>query len=127
TAREASDATNTAMGKVLLALKAAGIEEKDIQTSRLSLHPQTQNTPNRTGPQPIVAYRARNHVTIRLRDITKVAGVIDILVGAGANDIGGINFMVSEASKLLDDARTEAVADARRKAEVYAHAAGGPL
>jgi uncharacterized protein len=127
TAREASDATNTAMGKVLLALKAAGIEEKDIQTSRLSLHPQTQNTPNRAGPPSIVGYRAGNHVTIRLRDVTKVASVIDILVGAGANDIGGINFMVSTASKLLDEAREQAFADARRKAEIYAKAAGVTL
>src|SRR6202040_4191869 len=94
TAREASDANNAAMGKVLLALKAASIEAKDIQTSRLSLQPQTQNTPNRSSPPAIVGYRASNHVTIRLRDVTKVASVIDMLVGAGANDIGGINFMV---------------------------------
>ncbi len=127
TAREASDASNAAMGKVLLALKAAGIEEKDIQTSRLSLQPQTQNPPNRSGPSAIVGYRASNHVTIRLRDVTKVASVIDMLVGAGANDIGGINFMVSAASKLLDDAREQAFADARRKAEIYAKAAGVTL
>jgi hypothetical protein len=124
TAREASDANNAAMGKVLLALKAASIEPKDIQTSRLSLHPQTQNTPNHSGPPSIVGYRASNHVTIRMRDVTKVASVIDMLVGAGANDIGGINFMVSAASKLLDEAREQAFADARRKAEIYAKAAG---
>ena len=131
TAREASDANNAAMGKVLLALKAASIEAKDIQTSRLSLQPQTQNTPNRSSPPSIVGYRASNHVTIRLRDVTKVASVIDMLVGAGANDIGGINFMVSAASKLLDQAREQAFADARRKAEIYAKAAsvtlGAPL
>ena len=129
TAREASDANNAAMGKVLLALKGAGIEEKDYQTSRLSLQP--QYAPNRSGPSPITGYRASNRVTIRLRDVTKVANVIDVLVGAGANDIGGINFMVSQASKLLDDAREKAIADARRKAEIYARAAGvtlgGPL
>ena len=125
TAREASDANNAAMGKVLLALKGAGIDEKDIQTSRLSLQP--QNAPNRTGPPPIVGYRASNRVTIRLRDVTKVASVIDTLVGAGANDIGGINFMVSQASKLLDEAREQAIADARRKAEIYAKAAGVTL
>jgi uncharacterized protein YggE len=124
TAREASDSNNAAMGRVLLALKAAGIEAKDIQTSRLSLQPQTQNTPNRSGPPSIIGYRASNHVTIRLRDVTKVASVIDMLVGAGANDIGGINFMVSAASKLLDQAREQAFADARRKAEIYAKAAG---
>ena len=122
TAREASEANNAAMGKVLLALKGAGIEEKDFQTSRLSLQP--QNAPNRTGPPAIVAYRASNRVTIRLRDAAKVASVIDVLVDAGVNDIGGINFVVSQASKLLDDAREKAIADARHKAEIYAKAAG---
>jgi uncharacterized protein len=125
TAREASDANNAAMGKVLSALKAAGIAEKDFQTSRLSLQP--QYAPNRPGPSAVVGYRATNRVTIRLRDVSKVAGVIDTLVAAGANEIGGINFMVSNASKLLDEAREQAVADARRKAEIYAKAAGVTL
>jgi uncharacterized protein len=125
TAREASEANNAAMGKVLLALKGAGIEEKDTQTSRLSLQP--QYAPNRTGTSPITGYRASNRVTIRLRDVTKVANVIDVLVGAGANDIGGINFTVSQPSKHLDEAREKAVADARRKAEIFAKAAGVTL
>ena len=125
TAREASDANNTAMGKVLQALKAAGIDQKDVQTSRLSLQP--QSAPNRTGPSAIVGYRASNRVTIRVRDVSKVANVIDTLVGAGANEIGGIHFMVSQASKWLDEARDKAVADARRKAEIYARAAGVTL
>ena len=125
TAREASEANNAAMGKVLQALKGAGIAEKDFQTSRLSLQP--QSAPNRPGPSAIVGYRASNRVTIRLRDVTKLANVIDTLVGAGANDIGGINFMVSNASKLLDEAREQAVADARRKAEIYAKAGGVTL
>jgi uncharacterized protein YggE len=126
TAREASDANNAAMGKVLLALKVAGIDEKDYQTSRLSLQPQYA-AQNRPGPQVVTGYRASNRVTIRLRDVTKIAGVIDILVSAGANDIGGINFMVSQASKLLDDAREQAISDARRKAQIYAKAAGVTL
>lgn len=125
TAREASDANNAAMGKVLLALKSAGIEEKDYQTSRLSLQP--KYAPDRSGPSTVVGYRASNRVTIKVRDVTKIAGVIDILVAAGANEIGGINFVVSQASKLLDDAREKAIADARRKAEIYAKAAGVTL
>ncbi|HYS88567.1 MAG TPA: SIMPL domain-containing protein, partial [Bradyrhizobium sp.] len=125
TAREASEANNAAMGKVLQALKGAGIEEKDIQTARLSLQP--QSAPNRSGPSAIAGYRASNRVTIRAHDVTKVAGVIDTLVGAGANEIGGIHFVVSQASKLLDEARERAVADARRKAEIYAKAAGVTL
>jgi uncharacterized protein len=126
-AREASEANNAAMGKVLLALKGAGIDEKDYQTSRLSLQPQyAPATPNRNTPQ-ISGYRASNRITIRVRDITKVANVIDTLVGAGVNEIGGINFVVTQASKALDEARAKAVADARRKAEIYAKAAGVAL
>ncbi|WP_298107397.1 SIMPL domain-containing protein [Bradyrhizobium sp.] len=126
TAREASDANNATMGKVLLALKGAGIEEKDYQTSRLSLQP--QYTAAKSGsPATISGYRASNRVTIRLHDITKVANMIDTVVTAGANEIGGINFMVSQASKLLDGAREQAIADARRKAEIYAKAAGVAL
>src|ERR1700709_1480122 len=58
TAREASETNNAAMGKVLLALKGAGIDEKDYQTSRLSLQP--QYAPNRSGPSPVGGYRASN-------------------------------------------------------------------
>ena len=125
TAREASDANNNAMAKVLAALKAANIDAKDIQTSQLSLLP--QYAPNRSGPSAVVGYRASNRVSVRIRDVTKAAGVIDTLVGAGANDIGNISFEVSQASKLLDEAREKAVADARRKAEIYAKAAGVAL
>jgi uncharacterized protein YggE len=127
TAREASDANNAAMGKVLAALKGAGIEEKDYQTSRLSLQPQfaaNYKPSERTG---IVSFRASNRVTVKVRDVTKVASVIDVLVGAGANEIGGINFTVTQASKHLDEARAKAIADARRKAEIYAKAAGVTL
>jgi len=132
TAREASDANNVAMGKVIAVLKSSDIDEKDVQTSRLSLQPQySASVSNRPGPTTIVGYRASNRVTIRLKDVAKVAGVIDTLVGAGANDIGNVNFMVSNASKLLDDAREKAIADARHKAEIYAEAAsvalGAPL
>jgi uncharacterized protein YggE len=125
-AREASDANNAAMGKVLLALKGAGVSENDYQTSRLSLQP--QYAPNRaTGASPVVGFRASNRVTVKIHDVTKVASIIDTLVGAGANDIGNISFEVTQASKLLDDAREKAVADARRKAEIYARATGVSL
>ena len=128
TARDASEANNAAMAKVLQALKGANIDDKDIQTSRLSLQPQYASTASsRPGPTSIIGYRASNHVTVKLRDVAKVAGVIDTLVAAGANEIGGINFTVSQASKLLDEAREKAVADARRKADIYAKAAGVTL
>ncbi|MGY8669216.1 SIMPL domain-containing protein [Bradyrhizobium sp. UFLA05-109] len=128
TAKEASDANNAAMGKVLLALKGAGIDEKDYQTSRLSLQPQYV-TSSKTSDRAtsIVSFRASNRVTVKIHDVTKVANVIDTLVGAGANDVGNISFEVTQASKLLDGAREQALADARRKAEIYAKAAGVTL
>jgi uncharacterized protein len=125
TAHEAADANNAAMVKVLAALKGAGLEEKDYQTSRLSLQP--KYAPDRAGPTTINGYRASNHITIKVRDVAKVASIVDVLVGAGANEISGINFVVSQASKILDDAREKAIADARRKAEIYAKAAGVTL
>lgn len=128
TAREASDANNAAMGKVLLALKGAGIDEKDYQTSRLSLQPQfSSNYKPSDRASGIVSFRASNRVTVKIRDVTKVAGIIDVLVGAGANEIGGIGFTVTQSSKYLDEAREKAIADARRKAEIYAKAAGVAL
>jgi uncharacterized protein len=127
TAREASEANNAAMGKVLLALKGAGIDEKDYQTSRLSLQPQFAANYKPSDRAGIVSFRASNRVMVRIRDVTKVAGIIDVLVGAGANEIGGINFTVTQASKVLDEAREKAIADARRKAEIYARAAGVTL
>ena len=127
TARDASAANNQAMSAVLQALKTSGIAEKDIQTSRLSLQPQSAPIKGDRGPMQIVGYRASNRVTVTVRDITKVANAIDALVSSGANDISGISFMVSQASKLLDDARAKAIEDAHRKAEIYARAAGVTL
>ena len=128
TAREASEANNAAMGKLLLALKGAGLDEKDYQTSRLSLQPQfAANYKPSDRASGITGFRASNRVTVKVRDVTKVANVIDVLVGAGANEIGGIHFTVTQASKVLDEARDKAIADARRKAEIYAKAAGVTL
>ncbi|BAM86405.1 hypothetical protein S58_03890 [Bradyrhizobium oligotrophicum S58] len=123
TARDASAANNAAMAKVLAALKAAGIDDKDYQTSRLSLQPQYE----RSRDASVSGFRASNRVTVKVHDVAKVASVIDTLVGAGANDVGNIYFTVAEPSKLLDQAREKAVADARRKAEIYAKAAGVTL
>jgi uncharacterized protein YggE len=115
------------MSAVLQALKASGVAEKDIQTSRLSLQPQSAPIKGNNGPMQIVGYRASNRVTVTVRDVTKVANAIDALVSSGANDISGISFMVSQASKLLDDARAKAIDDAHRKADIYARAAGVTL
>ena len=121
TAREASDANAKQMSAVLAAIKDTGIAERDIQTSRLSLQPQYDT--NKSGTARLTGFQATNQVTIRIRDIDKLATVLDRAIAAGANEMSGIEFVVTEQSKMLDQARDDAIADARRKAELYAKAA----
>jgi hypothetical protein len=125
TAREAGEANARQMTSVLAAIKASGIAERDIQTSRLSLQPQYD--PNKGGTPRLTGFQANNQVTVRIRDIDSLPTVLDRAIGAGANEMSGIEFVVSEQSKLLDQARDDAIVDARRKAELYAKAAGAKL
>lgn len=122
TAKEASEANSRTMGALLLALKAAGIADNDIQTARFSIQPVYE--PNKSAPQHITGFQASNLVAVRVRDVASVGDVIDKLIGAGANEFSGVSFQVSTASKALDAARADAIVDARRKAEIYAKAAG---
>lgn len=121
TAREASEANAKTMTAVMTSIKTTGIADQDVQTSRLSLQPVHDRD------QRITSFQATNQVTVKIRDMGKISDVIDRLVGVGANDISGIQFAVSSPSKPLDQAREAAVADARRKAEVYARAANVKL
>ena len=125
TAREASDANARQMTAVLAAIKDAGIAERDVQTSRLSLQPQYD--PNKSGTARLLGFQVTNQLTIKIRDVAKMPGILDRAIGAGANEMSGIEFVVSQQSKLLDQARDDAIADARRKAALYARAAGAKL
>jgi uncharacterized protein len=122
TAREASEANGRTMTALLALLKTNGIPDTDVQTSRFSIQPVYE--PNRNPPQRITGFQVANQVTVRIRDLTTIGDMIDKLVGAGPNDFSGISFQVSGASAALDTARVEAIADARRKADIYARAAG---
>ena len=125
TARQASETNAKQMTAVLNAIKGAGVGDSDIQTSRLSLQPQYD--PNKGGTARLTGFQASNQVTVRIRDIDKLPSILDRAISAGANEMSGIEFVVSEQSKLLDQARDDAIADARRKAELYAKAAGAKL
>ena len=123
TARDASAANRKAMASVMAALKAAGIAEKDMQTSRYFIQPVYSNTPQ----QKITGFIATNSVTLTIRKLDDIGELIDRLTDAGANSFGGVEFIVSDANKLLDKVRADALADARRKAQLYADAAGVKL
>jgi uncharacterized protein YggE len=104
-------------------LLKSGVAQKDIQTSRFSIQP--VYAPQEPGTEPKLAgYSISNQVTVRIGQIDKVGEILDSLITAGVTNIGIIQFLVSEPSNALDQAREAAVADARRKAEVYAHASG---
>jgi uncharacterized protein YggE len=101
--------------------KELGIAAKDIQTSRYAIQAVfDQNRPR----ERITGFRAINTALIKIRDLDRSGEVIDRLTAAGANTVGGIDFLVSDPSKALDAARTEAIKDAQRKADIYARAAG---
>jgi uncharacterized protein YggE len=128
TARETSEANAKLMGAVMGVLKGAGIADQDMQTSRLSLQPVRDN---RNNEFRVTGFQANNQVSVKIRDLTKISDLVDRVVAAGANDISGVQFVVSSQSKLLDQARRLAIADAKRKADTYAKAAnvilGAPI
>ncbi|MCU0853902.1 MAG: SIMPL domain-containing protein [Rhodobacteraceae bacterium] len=126
TAREALDANSAALAAALARLKAAGIEDRDIQTQGLSLGPRYDYDQSGGAPR-IAAYTASNMLNVRIRALDTLGAVLDAVVTDGANTLGGITFGLNEPDPLLDEARKAAVADARRKAELYAAAAGVSL
>lgn len=130
TAREALTANTKAMEKLLTALKSAAIESKDIQTSNFSVNPRYDYGSNNTPAPRIAGYDVSNNVTLTVRNLDKLGGVLDSMVSLGSNQINGVAFSIAEPEPLEDEARKLAVADAQRKAKLYAEAAGvslGPL
>jgi uncharacterized protein YggE len=123
TAKEAADANSKLMAALTAALLSSGIEQKDIQTSRFSVQP-VYASPAPNTEQRLTGFSVSNQVTVTVRQIDKVGDLLDRLITAGATDAGNVEFLHSDSSKTLDQAREAAMADARRKAELYAHAAG---
>jgi uncharacterized protein YggE len=126
TPREAADANTVAMNAVIAALKQAGIADGDTRTSRFSIAP-VYSQRQREGQSQLTGYRVSNQVRVTVRDVAKVGEVLDRLIGAGATNIAGVEFAASDPAKLLDEARMTAFADAKRKAELFARAAGAQI
>ena len=117
------------MNRILDALKQAGIEPRDLQTSGFSVDPVYSQPPQGQDPSvpfrpEIVGYRVQNNLTLRIRDLTRVGALLDQVVTLGANSISGPTFTVDDPTALQDKARSAAIADALRKGKLYAGAAG---
>jgi len=123
TAAEATEANAKLMTAVIAALTNAGIAKADIQTAQFSVRP-VYAAPQPGGEQKLTGFSASNDVNVKVRELGKLGDVLDRLVAAGATDIGNIAFLHANLSQVLDQARQAAVADARRKAALYANAAG---
>ena len=108
------------MAKVMVAIKAAGIAEKDIQTSGISLNPQYRYVENEA--PSITGYQATNTVSLKVRDITKLGKVLDSLAAQGANQINGPSFQIDQPEPVYDEARLAALKKAKDRAETYAKA-----
>lgn len=110
------------MAKVVAAIKAAGIPEKDVQTSGISLNPQYRYAENE--PPKITGYQASNTVSLKVRDIAKLGKVLDALAAVGANQINGPSFEIDQPEPVYDEARLAALKKAQARAETYAKALG---
>jgi len=126
-AKDALANNTAAMTKVVDALKSEGIDPKDIQTTDFSVSPRYEDRDDDRKPTRIVGYDVNNSVYITMRDTSKIGAVLDQLVHAGSNSIGGVYFSVDKPEELEKEARKLAIADAIAKAKLYAEATGAEL
>ena len=108
--------------RVVAALKAAGVADRDIRSANISLQPQYRYADNT--PPVITGYQASNTISVRFRDIVHAGTLLDALVREGANQIDGPNFLIEKPETALDEARAYAVAKANVRAALYARIAG---
>jgi uncharacterized protein YggE len=127
TAQDALDQDNKAMGAVLATLKNGGIAERDLQTSGFAIQPQYNYPPAKDGqqqPPELTGYQVTNGLTVRIRDLGKLGGIIDQAVGLGINQGGDIQFVNDKPDAAIEAARRDAMVDAAAKAKTLAEAAG---
>lgn len=129
TAGEALEANNNAMAAVISAMKAAGVEERDLQTTGVQIVPRYDftNRPDGTQETKLAAYQVTNTLSVRVRDLTKTGEILDKAVSLGVNQGGGITFTNDNPSAAMTEARKKAVADAIAKARTLTEAAGVEL
>lgn len=129
TAGDAQEQVNATASAVLQAVRAAGVDEQAVQTSRLSLFPVYDQRPRRgvdggEGEPEIVGYRASNVVAVRVEELERIGPVVDAAVRAGANEVQGVDFQLRDDAGPRREALKRAVAEARAKAEAMAEALG---
>lgn len=128
TAAAALAENSTRLSAVLDRLRAAGVADRDLQTSGLSLGPRYDYGGDR--PPRLLGYEATNQLAVRVRALDALGAILDAAVADGANTLGGLSFSLADPQGARDAALAAAVAEARRKAAIIAEAAGvrlGPV
>jgi uncharacterized protein len=125
TAREALSRNTATMAKEIEGLKALGITAQDIRTTAVNVEPRYRSVKDQA--PAIVGYQVVNQVRITARDLKRLGEVLDQIVSLGVNQVGGIAFEVSKAEELKDEARKMAMANALRRARLYASSAGAEI
>jgi len=121
-ANAALKANSAQMAKVVATIRAAGVAERDVQTSGISIQPQYRYAENQ--PPVITGYQASNTVNIKVRDIGKLGEVLDALVASGANQVNGPSFEIDQPEAVYDEARQAALKLAQARAAMYAQSLG---
>lgn len=131
TATESLDENSIIMQDIMQVLRTEpyNIDEKDIQTSGFGVYAE-YDYQGPTGDQVLAGYRVNNNVRVVVRNVEQLGDLLDAIVQAGANSIGGIDFGIDDPSLLVTQARQQAVQDAAARATLYAETAGvklGPI
>ncbi len=126
-AAAALEANNKAVEKIMEVLKEHDVASKDVQTSQFNVSPEYKRGPRNQQRPEIAGYRVTNQLRVRVRNLPDLGQVLDALVNAGSNQISGISFSIDDLTGVMNQARNRAVADARSRAELYAHAAGAKV
>ena len=123
TAKGAVALSKSKTEKLLAAIRAAGIRERDIQTQGVQLNPDYRYDPQpngRGGEQRLVGYIANNSVLIKTRDVDALTDLLDSLTAAGADSVYGPNFSIADPAPLRREARVRAMARGEAEAAEYA-------
>lgn len=104
------------MNRVIDKIKGLGIEEKDIKTTSYRLTPAYDYNRD-TGERTLAGYDVYQEVTVKIRDLNKVGQAIESTTQAGANQVGSISFTIDDLEIVKKEAREDAVAKAKAKAE----------
>ncbi len=127
TASEAMAAASSVTRALIETLDAAGIAERDRQTSRLDLRLVYNRASSGSYTDKVVGFVASNELTVRARDLIGLGTLLDQIFDAGANRFRGLRFDIDDPSEAMDAARRAAMADALARAELFATAAGVAL